>query len=71
MSSLRIKILDPKAKKLLKNLEDLKMISISEPRKSAEDLKSLLSRLRSKSTLIPTLDEIVKEVRDYRKSKNG
>ena len=71
MSTLQIKILNPKAKKLLKNLADLKLISISEIKKPAKDFESLLFRLRSKSSEAPILEEIVREVKDYRSSKNG
>ena len=71
MSSLQIKILNPKARKLLKDLADLELISIIEIKKPTKDLKSLLFRLRSKSSEAPILDEIVREVKNYRSSKNG
>ena len=59
METLRIEIVNPKAKRIIKELADLNLIHIrdKEPTKS---FKSLLNKLRSKQT--PSLEEITKEV---------
>ncbi|MEO6221332.1 MAG: hypothetical protein ABIO81_12945 [Ginsengibacter sp.] len=61
METLQIGILNPKAGKLLKNLEDLKLISI---RKSSDDgFLKLVNKFRAKAkSNPPTLTEITKEV---------
>jgi len=61
MTTMQIDILNPKAGKLLKNLEDLNLISI---RKSSDDgFLTLVNKFRAKAkSNPPTLDEITKEV---------
>ncbi len=61
METMQIDILNPKAGKLLKNLEDLKLISI---RKSSDDgFLKLVNKFRAKAkSNPPTLAEITKEV---------
>ncbi len=61
MDTMQIDILNPKAGKLLKNLEDLKLISI---RKSSDDgFPTLINKFRAKAkNNPPTLAEIAKEV---------
>jgi hypothetical protein len=61
MDTIQIDILNPKASKLLKNLEDLKLISI---RKSSDDgFLKLVNKFRAKAkSNPPTLAEITKEV---------
>ena len=60
MSTIRIEILNPKASKLLKDLADLNLIAIQDSPKVG--FKGVLKRLRSKSKLAPSLDDISKEV---------
>ena len=60
MNTLKIGIINPKATKLLRDLEDLKLISISEA--STPSFSAVIRRLRSKASSIPTFDEITKEV---------
>lgn len=60
MDTLLINILDPKAQKLLKDLEDMELISIQKPGDHA--FASLLEKLRSQSDSTPTLEEITAEV---------
>ncbi len=60
MNTLKIGIINPKATKLLRDLEDLKLISISES--STPSFSEVIRRLRSKASSVPTLDEITKEV---------
>jgi hypothetical protein len=68
MDTMQIDILNPKAGKLLKNLEDLKLISI---RKSSDDgFMTLVNRIRAKAkNNPPTLAEITKEVELVRASR--
>jgi hypothetical protein len=69
METLRIDIVNPKAKRIIKELADLKLISIrdKDPIKSFE---SLLDRMRSKSKKI-SLKEIIKEVELVRSKRYG
>lgn len=60
MATLRINIINPKAKKLLKDLEDSGFISIEKETKN--DLTTLLSKLRRNSKDAPSLEEITQEV---------
>lgn len=72
MSTMQINILNPKAAKLLKDLADLNLIAIKATSKNS--FASVLKGLRAKSKLVPTLDEITKEVetvRNKRYAKQG
>lgn len=64
MDTLLINILDPKATKLLKDLEEMELISIEKPGES--DFASVLKKLRSNSDSTPTLEEITAEVESDR-----
>lgn len=68
METLRIDILNPKAKNLLKNLAELNLIKIKEEEKS--DFSELLKKLRAKPKEELDLDEISREVESVRKSRN-
>ena len=69
METLRIEILNPKAKKLLYDLADLNLIKINK-----ENLKSefaeLLSKVRNTPDDAPSLEEITFEVEAVRKARN-
>lgn len=69
MESVQIDILDPKAKKLLKELADLNMIKIKETKRS--DFSAILEKLRTKRNESLSLEDITKEVEDVRKSRYG
>jgi hypothetical protein len=61
MDTMQIDILNPKANKLRKNLEDLKLISIR--KSSDDDFLKLVNKFRAKAkSNPPTLAEITKEV---------
>lgn len=60
MTSMRINILNPKAARLLKDLADLKLIAIKNTSKNG--FESVLKKLRTKSTSVPTFEEITEEV---------
>jgi hypothetical protein len=66
MEAINIEIINPKAKRILKSLEELNLILISKPRDSAKELKELLVRLRSKKAASLSLDEITTEVEESR-----
>ena len=69
METLQINIINPKAMVLLKNLADMNLIQIK-TEKSKSELLELLDRLRKKSSVPPSLDEIVAEVKLARKARN-
>lgn len=70
MEALRIEILNPKALKLIRGMQDLKLIKVSD--EPASVLKAYLKKMRKKSGSAPSLDEIttlVEEVRAKRYAK--
>jgi hypothetical protein len=57
----QVDIIDPKAKKLLQNLADMKLISIKQDKR--QDFLTLVASIRKKAkTNPPSFDEITKEV---------
>ena len=66
METLRIEIINPKAKRILKDLADLNLISITKSVDSSTEFRKLLSKLRMKSSTAPSLDEIAKEIETVR-----
>lgn len=60
MDTVSLKILNPKALKILKSLEDLELISIN--KKNESSLQNLLSQLRNTKSQKLSLKEITKEV---------
>lgn len=72
MKTYQINLLNPKAARLLKDLADLKLISIKETNK--QDFIDIVTKLRKKaSSNVPSLEEITKEVemvRTKRYAKN-
>lgn len=69
MESLTITLRNPKAKKLLKDLEDLNLITINSVQKSKEDFIALLDTMRTRNKKSPSLSEITKEVEAVRKKR--
>jgi len=67
MDTLRIEILNPKAKRLLKDLADLNLIAIQDTTKIG--FAYVLKKLRSKAKLAPSLDDITKEVETVRSKR--
>lgn len=66
----RIDILNPKAKKLLENLADLKLISITE--EIYPDLPSFVSKTRKRTSANPPkLKEILSEVEKVRSVRHA
>ena len=68
MESLRIEIVNPKAKNLINNLADLDLIRIKKE-KAKSEFTELLDRLRMHSDSVPSLEEITKEVESVRKAR--
>jgi hypothetical protein len=60
MNTMRVDILNPKATRILKDLADLNLIAIQNSSKNG--FVGVLKRLRAKSKLTPTMEEITKEV---------
>ena len=66
METIKVDILNPKARKLLKDLADLNLISIRKSSKS--DFSDALHNLRAKSET-PNFDEITREVEKVRSKR--
>jgi len=64
METVKVDILNPKARKLLKDLADLDLIAIHKSTKS--EFSEVLKRLRSKSETAPSPEEIAGEVETVR-----
>ena len=67
MDTLRIDILNPKARKLLEELEALELIVIRKDEKKG--FQDVLKRLRKKSKSAPSVEEITKEVEKVRRAR--
>ncbi len=65
MQTINVEILNPKAKKLLKDLADLNLISI----KPDSGIRTLLTKLRKNETEVPSLEEITKKVEEVRRAR--
>jgi len=60
-----VQIINPKAKMLLRNLEAMNLIQI----KKQPSLATMLAKLRRNEDLLPSLDEITREVEIVRQSR--
>ncbi|MBN1767987.1 MAG: hypothetical protein JW842_05710 [Prolixibacteraceae bacterium] len=69
MESMKIEIVNPKAKRLINNLADMDLIRIKKE-KVKSDFIELLSKLRKHSDNAPSLYEITQEVESVRKSRH-
>jgi hypothetical protein len=68
METIRIDILNPKAKSLLKDLADLDLIRIKKEKVKFE-FKELLDKFRINSDNAPSLEDITAEVESVRKAR--
>ncbi len=68
MESIRIDILNPKAKSLLKDLADLKLIRINKD-KGKSELLELLDKFRISAADSLSVEDIASEVEAVRKSR--
>lgn len=64
MEAIKIEILNPKALQLIKGMQDLKLIKVSE--EPVSKLKAYLKKMRRNSSSVPSLEEITKVVEDVR-----
>jgi len=69
METVKVDILNPKARKLLKDLADLDLITIRETTKSG--FSEVLKKIRSKSGNLPSPEEISNEVETVRRSRTN
>jgi len=69
METLTIDIVDPKAKRIIENLQDLNLISIQD-NDTVKSFQILLNRLKTKKKGI-SLREITKEVESVRSKRYG
>jgi len=69
MNAIRIEILNPKALQLIKDLQDLDLIKISDEPSSL--LKSYLDKMRNASEPAPDLEEITRLVEESRTERYG
>jgi len=69
MNAIRIEILNPKALQLIKDLQDLDLIKISDEPSSL--LKSYLYKMRNASEPAPDLEEITRLVEESRTERYG
>ena len=67
MEALKIEILNPKALQLIKGMQELKLIKVSDDPVSA--LKTYLKKMRSNSVSAPKLAEISKIVEELRSKR--
>ena len=68
MAILNIEILNPKAKKLLQGLADLRLISISE--NSSDPFFEVIQKIRAKKANI-SMEEITKDIESVRTKRYG
>ncbi len=64
MEPLRIEILNQKAMQLIKGMQDLSLIKVSE--EPVSKVKAYLKKMRHHSSAIPSLNEITKIVEEVR-----
>jgi len=64
MEALKIEILNPKALQLIKGMQELKLIKVSE--EPVSTLKAYLKKMRRNSSTTPSLNEISKIVDEVR-----
>ncbi|MDN4165388.1 hypothetical protein QWY31_07735 [Cytophagales bacterium LB-30] len=67
METIKIDILNPKAKALLDDLASLDLIRIRQ--EPSSNFSNLLQKLRSKADSAPSLEDITKEVEAIRKAR--
>lgn len=68
METIRVEIINPKAKSILDGLADLKLIKIRKE-KAKSNFLEILSKLRINSDSAPNIDEVTAEVEAVRKER--
>jgi hypothetical protein len=69
METVKVDILSPKARKLLKDLADLNLITIRETTRS--DFSEVLNKIRSRSNTVPSPEEISGEAEAVRSRRSN
>ena len=69
MEALTIEILNPKALKLIKGMQDLNLIKVSKD--SPTNFTAFLKKLRRNSSTAPSLEEITKIVEKVRSERHA
>jgi len=69
METVKVDILNPKARKLLKDLADLDLIAIRKSTKS--EFSEVLKKIRSKSETVASPEEIAGEVETVRSRRTN
>ncbi len=69
MEAIRIEILNQKALQLIKGMQELNLIKVSE--EPASKVKTYLKKMRRNSKTAPGLDEINKIVEEVRAERNA
>jgi hypothetical protein len=69
MEAIKIEILDPKALQLIKEMQDLKLIKVTD--ETVSKLKSYLKKMRKDCGSAPSLDEIAELVNEVRADRYG
>jgi len=64
MEAIKIEILNPKALKLIKGMQELNLIKVSE--EPATKFKAYLKKMRQNSATVPSMEEITKIVKKVR-----
>jgi hypothetical protein len=64
MNTIKVDILNPKALTLIRGMQDLKLIKVSD--EPVSKLKSYLKKMRHNAVNAPSLEEITKIVEDVR-----
>lgn len=67
MEALRIEILNQKAMKLIKGMQELNLIKVNED--STSSVRVYLKKMRQNAASAPSLDEITKIVEEVRKER--
>ncbi|MDR0230657.1 MAG: hypothetical protein LBI82_00860 [Dysgonamonadaceae bacterium] len=65
MEAMSVQIINPRAKMLLKNLEAMNLIQI----KKQPSLATMLAKLRRNEDLLPSLEDITREVEIVRQAR--
>ena len=68
MESLRIELVNPKAKSIIKNLADMDLIKIKKE-KVKNEFTELIAKFRKKSDKAPSAEETLTEVESVRKAR--
>ena len=69
MDAIKIEILDPKALQLIKEMQDLKLIKVTD--EPVSKLQSYLKKMRKDCGSAPSLDEIAQLVNEVRADRYG